>query len=75
MKRSQAIMLLLLTTIIWGMGVVAQIAGMDYIHPFALNVHRSLAAALFLLFVLLFVPKLRDAVSYTHLTLPTTPYV
>lgn len=60
MKRSQAIMLLLLTTIIWGMGVVAQIAGMDYIHPFALNVHRSLAAGLFLLIVLLFIPKLRD---------------
>lgn len=60
MKRNQAIFLLVLTTIIWGMGVVAQIAGMDYIHPFALNVHRSLAAGLFLLVVLLFFPKLRD---------------
>ncbi|MDY3118275.1 MAG: DMT family transporter [Peptoniphilus sp.] len=60
MKRNQAMLLLLLTTIIWGMGVVAQIAGMDYIHPFALNFHRSLAAGFFLLIVLLFIPKLRD---------------
>ncbi len=59
MKRNQAIFLLVLTTIIWGMGVVVQVTGMNHIHPFVLNMHRSLAAGLFLLVILLFVPKLR----------------
>ena len=60
-------LLLLLTAFIWGTAFVAQSVGMDYVGPFTYTCVRSLIAGIML------IPCI--AVSYTHLTLPTTPYV
>ncbi|MDD7363516.1 MAG: DMT family transporter [Peptoniphilus sp.] len=59
MNRNRAHLLLLLTAIIWGLAFVAQVSGGKYMSTFALNFHRNLVAGLFLLVVLLFIPRLR----------------
>ena len=55
---------LFLAAIIWGAAFVAQSVGMDYVGPFTFNCVRTLIGGIVLI-----------PVSYTHLTLPTTPYV
>ena len=60
MNRTRANLLMLLVSIIWGLAFVAQVTGIDHIHPFALNMHRNFIAGLFLLAILLFFPKLRN---------------
>ena len=60
MNRTRANFLMLLVAIIWGLAFVAQVTGIDHIHPFALNMHRNFIAGLFLLVILLFFPKLRN---------------
>lgn len=59
MNRKRAHFLLLVTALIWGLAFVAQVAGVNYIHPLALNVHRNLIAGVFLLVILLFFPRFR----------------
>ena len=44
--KLQANLLLLLTSVIWGFGFIAQRLGMDHIGPYSFNVFRFLLGAL-----------------------------
>ena len=55
--KLQAILLLLLTSVIWGFGFIAQRLGMDHIGPYSFNVFRFLLGALSLLPLVYFLGK------------------
>ena len=57
MNSFQAIIILLLTALIWGFGFVAQRMGMDHLGPYTFNVCRFLMGALSLLPFLFFLRK------------------
>jgi drug/metabolite transporter (DMT)-like permease len=55
--KLQANLLLLLTSVIWGFGFIAQRLGMDHIGPYSFNVFRFLLGALSLLPLVYFLGK------------------
>ena len=68
--KSQSVradLLMLLAAAIWGFAFVAQREGMETMGPFLFNTARFFIGTVFLFPIV--------SVSYTHLTLPTTPYV
>ena len=82
MSKSVSLFSALLCTFIWGTTFIAQDTGMDDIGPFTFNAVRFFVGFLAIvpLAILFEIKKFKlefrsDTVSYTHLTLPTTPYV
>lgn len=53
--------LLLLASMIWGTGFVAQAVGMDHLGPFAFNAIRSFVGGVALIPVLLFFGRFKSA--------------
>ena len=75
-SNSKAYLFLTLAALFWsGNFIVGKAASFYEIPPFSLNFYRWLFAFL-ILFPFTFKEVFSNkAVSYTHLTLPTTPYV
>ena len=72
MSNTRANILMLIASLIWGTAFVSQATGMGAIGPFTFSFGRFFFA---FLTVIPFAIYLERPVSYTHLTLPTTPYV
>ena len=61
--KVQANLLLLLTSVIWGFGFIAQRLGMDHIGPYSFNVFRFLLGALSLVPLVYFLGRKKTGVS------------
>ncbi len=63
--KLQANLLLLLTSVIWGFGFIAQRLGMDHIGPYSFNVFRFLLGALSLVPLVYFLGRKKNGPSKT----------